>query len=73
MSGFAKLDKYKVVEKKNGAVYKTKKVGFAWFPINSQPANYIEDETGHIWVSTTDYHFGPICPAATPPDLIEKK
>jgi hypothetical protein len=58
VSGWTKLEKRQITEKRDGAVYKTKVVGFEWFPINNQPPLYVEDKDGFIWVSTSDFYFG---------------
>lgn len=58
MSGWIKLEKRKVTEKRDNAIFKTKVVGYEWFAIQAQPQQYVEDSTGHMWVATTDYHFG---------------
>lgn len=62
MSGFVKLEKRQVTAWKDGAVYKTKVIGFDWFPISSQPECYKTDPQGIMWVSTSDYHFGKEAP-----------
>lgn len=62
MPGWVKLEKRKVTQYKNGAVYKTKVIGNEWFSINAQPETYKVDENDYMWVSTLDYHFGPTKP-----------
>lgn len=63
MSGFVRLEKYQVLQRKDGCVYKTKKVGSEWFPIKAQPDTNKEDKDGFLWVVTLDYHFGPTKPS----------
>jgi hypothetical protein len=58
MPGFVKIERRKVVSYKDGAVYKTKIVGFEWFPICKQPECYKVDSEDFMWVATTEYHFG---------------
>jgi len=43
MPGYVKLERWKVVEYRDGATYKTKRVGYMWFPINEQPECYVVD------------------------------
>lgn len=62
MAGWVKLEKRLITEKRDDAIYRTKVVGFEWFPIQAQPPSYQDDGTGHIWVATLDYHFGPTKP-----------
>lgn len=58
MAGWTKMEKRKVTQFKDGAIYKTKVVGFEWFPINAQPPTNQLDPEGFIWCNTLDYHFG---------------
>ncbi len=58
---WVKLDKFKVTEFRNGAVFRTVKLDSEWFPINKQPPLYKPDQNGIMFVagSGTDvYHFG---------------
>ena len=52
---FVKFEKFRVIERKDGAVFKTKREGFAWFHINETPP---EQDGDIIWASTLDCHFG---------------
>lgn len=55
MPGYVKLEKFRIIERRNGTIYKTQSLGFEWFPINRQP----EPIDGDImWIRTLDYHFG---------------
>ena len=58
MPYFIKLEKHKVAEMRDGAVYKTVKVCEEWFDSREQPEMYVIDDTGHMYVVTNDYHFG---------------
>ena len=64
MAYFAKFEKFKVVERRNGEVYKTKKVGEQWFESKDFPEPYIVDDQDELWVVTNDYHFGKEKPNA---------
>ena len=58
MSGWTKLEKRKITQRKEGAIYRTKVIGYEWFPINDQPKTNVPDADDCIWCPTLDYHFG---------------
>ena len=58
MAYFAKFEKFKVTERRNGEVYKTAKIGESWFEQKEFPTPYIVDEKDEMWVVTNDCHFG---------------
>jgi hypothetical protein len=58
MPGYVKLERWKVVEYRDGATYKTKRVGYMWFPISEQPECYVVDAEHHLWATGDDFYFG---------------
>lgn len=60
---WAKFDEFRVTEWRNGAVYRTKKIGSRWFRCSDFPPTYTPNPEGVMWVNTTEVHFG-----STPPN-----
>jgi len=58
MAGWVKLEKRKITQRKDDAIYRTKVVGFEWFDIAKAPECYKVDQDDCMWIATSDYHFG---------------
>lgn len=57
MSYWAKFEKFQVVARKEGAIYKTKCVGFKWFKSPNFPKTDSPGDDDCLWVPTGSYHF----------------
>ena len=58
MAYWVKMEKRKVTEMRDGAIYRTEKVGDEWFLNTEAPEAYVVGSDGVQWCNTSDMHFG---------------
>lgn len=49
-----RMEKRKVVERRNESVFRTEVVGSEWFACGSEPEAYAIDENDEMWTNTND-------------------
>lgn len=66
MPAWTKLEKRQITQFKDGAIYRTKIIGYEWFDVAKQPPLYVtireNDGNQYQWCSTSDYAFGAVKP-----------
>ncbi len=59
MPRFIRMDIYQITERRNGAIFKTRKIGSDWFNSTNCPESNIPDGQDRMYVATLDEHYGP--------------
>ena len=57
MSGWIKLEKRLITQYKDGCIFKTKVIGYEWFPLNNHPQEYVIQPGNIQWCVTSEMKF----------------
>jgi len=56
---YVKLERFQILERRDGTIFKTKSIGFEWFPLKGKPeTSSCRPDEDLMWVETGIYHFG---------------